>query len=159
MKRFKKFVAVLLACVMALTLLTACGGGGGSSSAATEKAVGQQLTESINKKLSTNLAYDENLGPRFATAIHAAVAAGQKFDNINEAGAAIDLILEQAGFGDDTQVASTVAQKGNSVDVVASGLASSIKSKNYKTANKKIGYASSKLNVEGDYYIIWAVIE
>ena len=159
MKRFKKLVAVLLACVMALTLLTACGGGGGSSSAATEKAVGQQLTESINKKLSTNLAYDENLGPRFATAINAAAAAGQKFDNIDEAGAAIDLILEQAGFGDDAQVASTVAQKGNSVDVVASGLASSIKSYNYKTANKKIGYASSKLNIEGDYYVIWAVIE
>lgn len=159
MKRFKKFAAVVLACVMALTLLTACGGGGGSASSAPFKYTAQQLTDSINGKLNASLLYDKDLGDRFATAVNAAVAAGQKFDNEYDAEAAVLWILESAGFGDDTKVATTVAQKGADVNLVASGLVSSMKQEGYQITNGKIGYAAGQLNVDGNYYIIFAIIE
>ena len=157
MKRFKKLVAVLLACVMALTLLTACGGGGGGSSAIFNFSA-QQLTDNINKRLNSNLVYDENLGPRFATAINAAVSAGQKYDDIEEAAAAMDIILTAAGFGEDAEVAVTVAQKGASLDLVASGLVNSINEEKYTVKDKKIGYATSKLNIDGNYYAVFAIL-
>ena len=157
MKHLKKLVAMLLVSVMALTMLTACGGG--SSSSSIFKYTGQQLTDAINKKLNANLTYDENLGDRFATAINAAGQAGQKFDDPDVAGAMIEMILESAGFGDDTEVAVTVAQKGAAVDLVASGLSSSIVKEGYSIKDKKIGYAGAKLNIDGDYYMILAVLQ
>lgn len=159
MKHLKKLVAMLLVSVMALTMLTACGGGSGSSSSSIFKYTGQQLTDAINKKLNANLTYDENLGDRFATAINAAGQAGQKFDDPDVAGAMIEMILESAGFGDDTEVAVTVAQKGAAVDLVASGLSNSIVKEGYSIKDKKIGYAGAKLNIDGDYYMILAVLQ
>ena len=137
MKHLKKLVAMLLVSVMALTMLTACGGGSGSSSSSIFKYTGQQLTDAIN----------------------AAGQAGQKFDDPDVAGAMIEMILESAGFSDDTEVAVTVAQKGAAVDLVASGLSSSIVKEGYSVKDKKIGYAGAKLNIDGDYYMILAVLQ
>lgn len=53
MKTLKRFVSLALACVLALSMLTACGGSGGGSSDAIEKAVNKSLTSS-NSELNLN---------------------------------------------------------------------------------------------------------
>lgn len=45
MKKMKRLVAVLLAGVMALTMLTACGGGGGGGSTTTEKEIAEAFAK------------------------------------------------------------------------------------------------------------------
>lgn len=67
MKKMKRLVAVLLAGVMALTMLTACGGGGGGGSTTTEKeiaeafakATGITLIESDEYEKATNKYIDQ----------------------------------------------------------------------------------------------------
>lgn len=59
MKKMKRLVAVLLAGVMALTMLTACGGGGGGGSTPTNSItrniqIEEQLEDKLKNSLSTN---------------------------------------------------------------------------------------------------------
>ena len=45
------------------------------------------------------------------------------------------------------------------MDLVASGLSSSFVKEGYSVKDKKIGYAGAKLNIDGDYYMILAVLQ
>ena len=58
MKKMKRLVAVLLAGIMALAVLTACSGGSGTGSSAFENKVEQAYMAELNKTFATNFNND-----------------------------------------------------------------------------------------------------
>ena len=58
MKKMKRLVAVLLAGIMALAVLTACSGGSGTGSSAFENKVEQAYMAKLNKTFATNFNND-----------------------------------------------------------------------------------------------------
>lgn len=59
MKKMKRLVAVLLAGIMALAMLTACGGGGGTGSSEFETKVEQAYMAELNKTFGKNFNNDD----------------------------------------------------------------------------------------------------
>lgn len=145
MKRFKKFVAVLLACVMALTLLTACGGGGGGSSASTE----ERLTAAINAQLKSSnihVTYSKGLGDQYANVMTVLSDTYTRTGNIDTAIAEAKIAAEAAGFSDGNgDVVTTTYSDKTTMDILADSFASKIIDGDYGQTEMKIGYASAPL--------------
>ena len=144
MKRFKKLVAVLLACVMALTLLTACGGGGGSSASTEER-----LTAAINAQLKSSnihVTYSKGLGDQYANVMTVLSDTYTRTGNIDTAIAEAKIAAEAAGFSDGNgDVVTTTYSDKMTMDALADSFASKIKDGNYGQTEMKIGYASAPL--------------
>ena len=75
MKCMKKLIAVVLAAVMAMTLLTACGGGGSSGASNGIVDKGDELTKAINAELKKQgsdiqVTYDKETTEKLATACY-----------------------------------------------------------------------------------------
>ena len=99
MKSIRKFTAILLAAVMALTLLTACGSGGGSSRTEKERYVAG-INDYLNHMVSgynNNLKYDSALDTKaqdYQITYEALIQKGTKKSKAN------DLAMNAAGMGD-----------------------------------------------------------
>ena len=160
MKRFKKFVAVLLACVMALTLLTACGGGGGSSSNSGEEVM-KQLTAKINenvKDLGISMTYDTQLDKR-AEVCGNVLLAKLKAGTIEEAEEAA---MKAAGLNEDDYYFMVYQPNGtqNQMNNIASVFGAQAR-KEYQAngkAGKKIGYAGM-VDASGNIVLFYALVE
>ena len=134
MKRFKKLAAVLLACVMALTLLTACSGGGGSGAG----NASQQLTNKVNEKLKdigVVVQYDSKLDDKAVTCL-------DYYLNTDD----MDAALKMAGLNEEEYVMIPTTAV-STLDTQASVFATYIRTfyENGYTA-KKIGYATYTVN-------------
>ena len=162
MKRFKKFVAVLLACVMALTLLTACGGGASGGSSNSGEEVMKQLTAKINenvKDLGISMTYDTQLDKR------AEVCGNVLLAKLN-AGAseevAEDAAMEAAGLNEDDYYFMVYRPNGtqNQMNNIASVFGAQAR-KEYQAngkAGKKIGYAGM-VDASGNIVLFYALVE
>ena len=143
MKHLKKLVAMLLVSVMALTMLTACGGGGSGSSSSKEN----QLTEAINKKLSStgiSLTYDDKLSDKATVYLQQLIVTG------GDAEAA----MKASGLDEENYyIVFLDVKESVSVDYAAGPLAVQIESvKSSWGVAKKIGYAEGEL-IGGGYRI------
>lgn len=164
MKRFKKLVAVLLACVMALTLLTACGGGGASGGGSNSgEDVMKQLTAKINentKEYGIVLTYDAQLDNRAATYGNVLIA---KYEGGFSEEEAIAAAMKAAGVNDKDYYIANYNPNGATkldMDRVAAVLAGQIV-KEYQAnqkVGKKIGYAGT-LSDSGDLLSFYALVE
>ncbi len=160
MRHMKKLVAVLLTAVMVLTMLTACGGSGGGSSSGMSGVfnfTAAELTQKLNTDMKSNARYDSNLGPRFATAMNAAMSATAGLTK-EEAERVAESIMTSAGFA-DSDCATTVIEKNSTVEEAASGLEDSIEKNNLSLNNKTIGYAGAQLKGNGNYYMLFIIIQ
>lgn len=160
MKRFKKFAAVVLACVMALTLLTACGGGGGSSSNGSTET---QLTAAINENLKSSnihVTYSEGLGDQYANVMNTMQSVYQKTGDINQAMKEAQIAAEAAGFGNGNgDVISATYTSNTSIRSLADTLANQIKDNHYGKSEMKIGYASGVLGSDSSLYVVFAILK
>ena len=142
MKRFKKLVAVLLACVMALTLLTACGGGGGSSAPATPQA---QLAAKINVKLKAagmpTVTYNNQLDDKLDAFMDYCLTNGV-FSNPNMDEETAYELWYSSGLDDGDYDLETVSS-ANDLDTVAGVFATRIiaRDKKGKTV-KQVGFSA-----------------
>ena len=164
MKRFKKLVAVLLACVMALTLLTACGGGGSASGGSSNSGedVMKQLTAKINentKDYGIVLTYDTQLDNRAAICGNVLIAKYEAGASDEEATAAA---MQAAGINEKDYYIANYNPNGAAkldMDKVASVLAGQIVKEYHanKKVGKKIGYAGL-ISDSGDLLSFYALV-
>ena len=163
MKRFKKLVAVLLACVMALTLLTACGGGGASGGGSNSgEDVMKQLTAKINenvKDLGISMTYDTQLDKRAEVCGNVLLA---KLNANAGEEVAKDAAMKAAGLNEDDYYFMVYQPNGtqNQMNNIASVFGAQAR-KEYQAnrkAGKKIGYAGM-IDASGNIVLFYALVE
>lgn len=165
MKRFKKFVAVLLACVMALTLLTACGGGASGGSSNSGEEVMKQLTAKINenvKDLGISMTYDTQLDRQAevcGNVLLAKLNADASEEGIKEAK---DAAMKAAGLNEDDYYFMVYKPNGtqnqmNNIAFVFGAQARKEYQANRK-AGKKIGYAGI-IDTSGNIMWFYALVQ
>ena len=158
MKAFKKLVAAVLVCVMALTMLTACGGGsssGGFSSAAFTKKVNDKLAA---KGSSIVLQNDDAMVAKAKILANGMNISASEISGMTEVQiedyATKKLMKAYAAADIDTRNEDFVHLYDGTEEELAEKLAGEIiKGASYATVNK-IGFAKSKI---GNDEVIWGV--
>ena len=162
MKRFKKLVAVLLACVMALTLLTACGGGASGGSSNSGEEVMKQLTAKINenvKDLGISMTYDTQLDKRAEVCGNVLLT---KLNNGASEAEAENAAMKAAGLNNNDYYFMIYTPNGsqNQMDNIATVFSAQAR-KEYQAnekAGKKIGYAGM-IDDSGNIVLFYALVE
>ncbi len=144
MKHLKKFVAMLLVSVMALTMLTACGGGGGGSNAPTTPQA--QLAAKVNEKLKTagmpTVTYSTRMDDKLDAFMDYCITNGvfDDIDSIDEETAAE--ILQMSGL-DDGDYDLEVVTSASDLNTVAGIFATRIIARDKKgKVVKQIGFSA-----------------